>query len=66
MHIFTRKLNERVIIGDAVVTVIAISPTRVRLTVDAPARIAVDREEVHLRKLAERGTATCCSRIGPI
>jgi carbon storage regulator CsrA len=50
MHIFTRKVNEKIIIGDAVVTIFAISPTRVRLTVDAPKGLPVGREETYLKK----------------
>ncbi len=51
MHVFTRKVNERIMIGtDVTVEVIAISPTRVRLTVDAPKHLTVEREEVFLKK----------------
>jgi carbon storage regulator len=50
MHVFTRKVNERIMIGDdVIVAVIAISPTRVRLTVDAPKGLAVVREEVYVK-----------------
>lgn len=51
MLILSRKTNERLMIGDdIVVTVLEVRGGRVRLGVEAPASVAVDREEVRARK----------------
>ena len=47
MLVLTRKLNERIIIGDDItVTVVEIRDGTVRLGIEAPRSIAVHREEV--------------------
>lgn len=51
MLVLSRKLNEAVIINDTVrVTVIGIKGDRVRLGIEAPRDVSVDRGEVHARK----------------
>jgi carbon storage regulator len=51
MLVLSRRLNETIVIAGRVrVTVLAITPNRVELGVEAPLQIAVDREEVHLRR----------------
>jgi carbon storage regulator len=51
MLVLSRRLNQAIVIaGHVRVTVLAISPTRVELGVEAPLQIAVDREEIHLRR----------------
>jgi carbon storage regulator CsrA len=52
----SRKKNERIVIGDAVVTVIEISPDRVRLGVDGPRDVYIGRGE--LRDAVERRVAS--------
>lgn len=55
MLLLTRRVTEKICIGDdIVVTVLAINGKQVRLGIDAPKNVAVDREEVRERKLAER------------
>ncbi len=55
MLILTRRLGERVIIGDNIeVTVLAISGSQVRVGVQAPKQISVHREEVYYRLLAAK------------
>ena len=50
MLILSRKIGERVCIGaSVVVTVVAARNGQVRLAFDAPAQIAIDREEVRQR-----------------
>ncbi len=50
-----RKVNEKIRIGDDVeIVVIEIRGTSVRIGIKAPTDIPVDREEIYLRKLAER------------
>jgi carbon storage regulator len=52
MLVLTRKVNEAIIIADAVRVVVAdIQRGKVRLGVEAPVLVTVDREEIHLLKL---------------
>lgn len=54
MLVLSRRLNQTIVIAGRVrVTVLAITPNRVELGVEAPLQIAVDREEVHLRRQIE-------------
>jgi len=47
MLVLTRKLGERIVIGDdIVVTVVAIGPGRVRLGIEAPPTVPVLRDEL--------------------
>jgi carbon storage regulator len=53
MVIITRKAGERIRIGpDVKVQVIGISRDLVRLGIQAPKGVAVDREEIYVRKKA--------------
>lgn len=55
MLVLSRRLNQSIVIGGHVrVTVLAITPTRIELGVEAPLQIAVDREEIHLRRQSAR------------
>jgi carbon storage regulator len=52
MLVLSRKPNEAIIINDAVrVTVVGIKGDRVRLGIEAPRAVSVDRAEVHDRKM---------------
>jgi carbon storage regulator CsrA len=71
MLVLTRTLGEQIVIdGDIVVTVTAIEGNKVRLGVQAPKSVSIDRAEIHQRKLEEkagrktrivRETALVCS-----
>ena len=51
MLVLTRKVNEAIVIAGQVRVIVAeIQGERVRLGVEAPRDVRVDREEVHLRK----------------
>jgi carbon storage regulator len=55
MLILSRRPNESLrIAGDVVITVVSLSGNQIRLGITAPPHVTVDREEVHLRKRAER------------
>ena len=54
MLILTRRVNERIFIGDDItLCVIDIEGNRVRLGLDAPKNVAILREEVHARYSGE-------------
>ncbi len=54
MLILTRRLGETVCIGDNVmVTVLAIKGNQVRIGINAPRSVVVDREEIFERKRSE-------------
>ncbi len=58
MLILTRRIGEVVAIGDDIrLTVLGIRGNQVRMGVKAPADIAVHREEIYKRVLAERREA---------
>jgi carbon storage regulator len=51
MLVLTRRLGEEIIIGDKIrVSVVTIQGDRVRLGIDAPQSVCVDRAEVHERR----------------
>lgn len=51
MLVLSRRLNQAIVIaGEVRVTVLAITPSRVELGVEAPREIMVDREEIHARR----------------
>ena len=56
MLVLSRKQGEAIVVdGRVVVTVERISPHRVRLVIDAPDDVRVDRREVWLRKQEGKG-----------
>lgn len=58
MLILTRKPNETINIGNEIrVTVLGVKGNLVRIGIDAPAEVPVNREEIHLRKQAENAAA---------
>jgi carbon storage regulator len=51
MLVLSRRLNQTIVIaGHVRVTVLAITPNRVEIGVEAPLQVPVDREEIHLRR----------------
>lgn len=52
MLILTRRLGEALIVGeDIVMTILGIKGGQVRVGIDAPKNISIDREEVRLKKI---------------
>lgn len=55
MLVLTRKVGERIYIGgDVWIEVARVERGQVRLAISAPDDVAVDREEVRVRRVAER------------
>lgn len=55
MLILTRRVGEVLCIGDDVTaTVLAVKGNSVRMGIEAPKHVAVDREEIRARKNAEQ------------
>ena len=54
MLILSRRPNESLRIGNnVVITIVGFSGNQIRLGISAPPNVVIDREEVHLRKIAE-------------
>jgi carbon storage regulator len=58
MLILTRRVGERILIGpDVEVTVMAVNGQQVRIGINAPKSVLVDREEIHERRERENQAA---------
>jgi carbon storage regulator len=54
MLVLTRRVGESIVIANDVrITVVALGNGRVKIGIEAPQGISVDRAEIHERKLAE-------------
>jgi len=55
MLILTRRVGEKLVIGeDVTVTVLSVKGNQVRIGIDAPREVTVNREEIYQRILKER------------
>ncbi len=54
MLVLTRKIGEQIVIADTIrVSVIEVGPGRVKIGIDAPREITIDRAEIHEKKHIE-------------
>jgi len=54
MLVLSRRTAERIVIGDRIVlTVLSVQGNRVRIGIEAPLDVSVDRQEVHQRRMVE-------------
>lgn len=60
MLVLTRRPGEQIIIGDQIrLTVVSLGPGRVKIGIEAPPNVRIDREEVHQKiqkEIAEQAT----------
>jgi carbon storage regulator len=57
MLVLSRRQTEQIRIGsDVVITVVEIRPHKIRLGIDAPANVPVNREEVWIDKQKDKQT----------
>ncbi len=64
MLILTRRPGERLCIGENVlVTILGVKGNQVRIGIAAPRDIAIDREEIHERKQADRRASRPCDSV---
>jgi len=57
MLVLTRKPGEQIVIGNGIrVTVVSVGPGRVKIGIDAPPDVRIDRSEIHERILHEQGS----------
>jgi carbon storage regulator len=55
MLVLTRRQGESIVIGnDIKITVVSLGPGRVKLGIEAPPNVRVDREEIHARIVQEQ------------
>jgi carbon storage regulator len=56
MLVLTRRVGESIVIADEIrVTVVSVRGDRIRLGIEAPRSVCIERQEVHDRRLAEAG-----------
>jgi carbon storage regulator len=57
MLVLTRRPGEQIVIGDQIrVTVVSLGPGRVKIGIEAPPNVRIDRQEIHDRIAQERAS----------
>ena len=59
MLVLTRRPGESIVIGDGIkLTVVTVGPGRVKIGIEAPPHVRIDREEIHARIQQEQEQAS--------
>jgi carbon storage regulator len=54
MLVLTRRVGESIVIADEIkITVVSVRGDRIRLGIEAPRSVCIERQEVHERRMAE-------------
>jgi len=57
MLVLTRRPGEQIVIGNGIrVTVVSVGPGRVKIGIEAPADVRIDRQEIHEKILQEQSS----------
>ena len=57
MLVLTRRPGESIVIGNGIrLTVVTVGPGRVKIGIEAPPNVRIDREEIHARIQQEKAT----------
>ncbi len=58
MLVLTRKIGEQIVIaGNITISIVGVGPGRVKIGIDAPSHVSIDRQEIHERKVNEEATS---------
>ena len=58
MLVLTRKPGEQIVIaGNITISIVSVGPGRVKIGVEAPAHVSIDRQEIHAKKAYEEATS---------
>ena len=64
MLVLTRKIGEQIIIaGNITISIVSVGPGRVKIGIDAPSSVSIDRSEIHERKAHEEATTVNISDL---
>jgi carbon storage regulator len=64
MLVLTRRTGEAIVIGDGIkLTVMSIGPGRVKIGIEAPTTVRIDREEIHERIRQEETSTDVASDV---
>ncbi len=62
MLVLTRRPGEQIVIGNDIrITVVSLGPGRVKIGIDAPASVRVDRQEIHQKIQQEQAEPAVAS-----
>lgn len=58
MLVLTRKTGEQIVIaGNITISIVSVGPGRVKIGIDAPSHVSIDRQEIHAKKVHEEATS---------
>ena len=64
MLVLTRKIGEQIVIaGNITISIVAVGPGRVKIGIEAPPHVSIDRQEIHDRKANEEASSVNISDL---